>query len=81
MRAYGVAGFYRPKKKLRKKNNRCTSENEGAEIAVLPRVNIIPLKMTLNFTYTNSDRFALPGAVYQCVGGKKVFKDFAFVRY
>lgn len=63
------------------KNNRCTSENEGAEIAVLPRVNIIPLKMTLNFTYTNSDRFALPGAVYQCVGGKKVFKDFAFVRY
>ena len=55
---------------------RCRSENEGSEYSFLPQVSFItvgalaPRIIKLN-----------PGAVYQCVGGRLVFKDFAYGRY
>lgn len=63
------------------KNSSCTPEREGTEIVVLPRVQIKPIVADCPACdYTESERFALLGAVYQCVDGNKVLKEFAFER-
>jgi hypothetical protein len=54
-------------------NNRCTQETEGAEIITLPRVHAS--------SYTDPDRFAEPGAIYQCVSGRKELKEYTYGRY
>ena len=54
-------------------NNRCTQETEGAEIITLPRVHAS--------SYTDPNRFAEPGAIYQCVSGRKELKEYTYGRY
>ncbi len=59
-----------------RENARCTSENEGSEYSFLPQVGFVSV-----VPWEAPAIKVNPGAVYQCVGGKLFFKDFAYGRY